>query len=747
MNCVAVRAYLAVIGVCCLGSLIGPSAAYSQAAPSATDRADDTRPKIGLALSGGGARGGAHIGVLLALRELRIPVDYVAGTSMGAVIGGLFASGLTETELDEVVRTIAWEDVFADRPARDDRSFHRKQDDELHLVNLRPGFNNGQLQLPAGLVQGQGVDLLLSRLTLAAAGISDFDELPIPFRAVAADIVTGEAVILGQGSLGRAIRASLSIPAVIAPTELDGRLLVDGGIAMNLPVEVVRNMGADLVIAIDIGTPLRTREEVSSVLAIAGQLTGFLTRRGTDAQVAKLLPEDVLIVPLLGDLSNTDFARITDTIAAGYEATMAAASELAALELSENDYQAHQSLRRTRDETLPTIDFVRANNESHLAESLVNARLDAIPTGVPFDVTATEAAVAKIHGLGLFQNVRYSLVDDGDLTGLEIDAQQESWGPNYLQFGLQYSGSNDDETQIGLSLSYLRTALNAGGGELRTNLLLGDERTISTELHQPMGPSAMFFVAPEFRRETSLVNVFDAGARIAKLQTRQLALSVSAGRELDTWGELRVGLTRGSGDAEVQVGDPAAFLPVDFDVGELFTRFTSDTLDRVYFPSGGGRVQVEWRTSRDSLGAAEEYEQAALRVIGAKTFGRHTVVGGVRYDTTIDGTAPVHALSRLGGFFNLSGFSQNELSGQHSGRLLAAYYRRVGNFARLPIYAGATLEVGNVWQTRDEISLDNSIGSGSIWVGADTVVGPVYLGYGRAEGGVNSVYFYLGRVL
>jgi NTE family protein len=697
-------------------------------------------------LSGGGARGGAHIGVLRALRELRVPIDYVAGTSMGAVVGGLFAAGLNDAELERTVADIDWPAVFAERPSRDDRSFHRKRDDDLYLVGFQPGFNGDGLELPAGLVQGQGIDLLLAELTLNVAAISDFDALPIPYRAVTADIVTGDAVVLGTGSLSRAIRASLSIPAVISPVEIDGRLLVDGGIAMNLPVEVVREMGADIVIAIDIGTPLNRREEITSALSIVSQLSGFLTRRGTQAQIDTLSEKDVLIVPSLGELKASDFARINETIGPGYDATMAARAGLAALALSETDYQAHLASRTAPRRDAPIVEFVRINNESSLPDTLVAARAAEIATGVPFDAETTRAAIAKIHGLGLYQNVRYALVEDDGRTGLEIDAVQRSWGPNYVQVGLEYSAAGGADSKFGIGLSYLRTGINDSGAEWRSSVSFGDEQSMGSVLHQPLGKSAMFFVSPELQRQKVLVNLYEDDVRIAEARAKELHLGIAAGREIDTWGELRFGLTRGAGDTEIRVGDPA-LADFEYDVGDLFARFTLDTLDNVYFPSGGSHVALEWRTSRESLGASDEYDQVSLRAVTAKTFGRHTLVGSIRYESTIEGVAPIHALPQLGGFFDLSGYAERELTGQNSGRLLGAYYRRIGNFSRMPVYAGITLEVGNVWDTRDAISLDDSLGGGSIWLGADTVVGPVYVGYGRAEGGAESFYFYVGRVL
>jgi NTE family protein len=718
--------------------------ASAQRSPDATE-AGASRPRIGLALSGGGARGGAHIGVLLALRDLGIPIDYVAGTSMGAVIGSLYASGLDEDELEATAREIDWATILEEQVDRDDRSFHRKRDDELYLVKQRAGFNDGQLELPLGLIQGQSMDLLLGRLMLPVSHVEDFDDLAVPFRAVAADVVTGEAVVLERGSLARAVRASLSLPAVFAPVEIDGRLLVDGGIAQNLPVETVRAMGADIVIAVDISTPLATREELTSVLSIASQLTGFLTTGGTAAQIEKLGPGDVLIRPELGDITTTGFERIAETFPIGYAATMQMAEQLRTLALAPEPYQAHRNSRPTpRTATPPQIDFVRLENESRVANSIIEARLEDIPTGVPLDVAATESAIAKVYGLQVFQNVRYSVVEENGQNGLEIEVEEREWGPSYLQAGIEYNSAGDDNTQFGLYLSYLRTAMNSAGAEWRSTLGLGDEPSVATEWHQPYGRNAMYFSAAGLKVESPLINVFEGEQKIAQVQMPQSTLNVAVGREFGNWGELRLGLDRGVGDSELVTGDQASIIPGEFDRGELFTRFSIDTLDSLYFPSRGGKVIAEWGLSRDSLGADQNFDQIRLNAIGAKTFGSSTLFGLIRYNSTMDGVSPPQDLFRIGGFFNLSGFAKNELTGQHTAHVLAGFHRRLSRAGTLPLYAGITLEKGNAWDNRSEMSLGNSLQAGSLWVGADTPIGPLYFAYGAAEGGRNSVYIFLG---
>ena len=266
--------------------------------------------------------------------------------------------------------------------------------------------------------------------------------------------------------------------------------------------------------------------------------------------------------------------------------------------------------------------------------------------------------------------------------------------------------------------------------------------------HQPFGWSAMTFASAGISRASSLVNIYDGSTRIGRVQEDEALLDVALGREFGTWGELRFGVLRGISEPELETGDPAAIPLDDFDRGEAFTRFTVDTLDSIYFPTGGNYLRAEWVTSKHDLDATSEFDQFVGDFLTARTFGRHTVAFALRYGSTTDGIAPPSSLFEMGGFWDLSGYAQDELSGQNVGGLLASYYRRIGNLGRrMPLYAGITLEKGNVWATRDEISLDDSINAGSLWLGADTPIGPLYVAYGRAEGDRDSFYIVIGNVV
>ncbi len=555
------------------------------AAPSAPQH----RRSIGLVLSGGGARGGAHIGVLKALEELHVPVDYLAGTSIGAVVGGFYASGMTLPEMEKLVDSLEWDQAFLNATPRHLKSYRRKHDDDLFLVDQKPGLVNGEFRLPVGLVQGQVIDTIISRETLRASETHDFDKLMIPFRAVAGDLVTGDAVVLSSGSLARSLRASMSIPAVIAPIEIDGRLLVDGGIAMNLPVDVAHDMGADTIIAVDVSSPLLERKTLRSVVDVTTQLTNLLTRAGSEEQRRKLKGDDILLQPVFSeDLSSVSFARMGEAIQAGYDAVMADRVAFQRLALGDAEYAAYlESRKDPRMRELPIIDFVRIDNDGPVANSIVETRLEDIKVGQRLNVDDVERAMDKVYGLEYYQNVRYGLVNDEGKTGLEVELDERSWGPNYVQLGVEYSSAANEDTLFGLAASYLGTAINDRGGEWRTTLVVGDEPALLTDLYQPLGPKGLFFYAPALRLESNQFNVFDGEQRVLEAQRRQATLEFAAGRELPSWGEFRFGIREASGTFKLRVGDASLLPPEDFRLGQFFGRFSVDTLDSVAFPREG----------------------------------------------------------------------------------------------------------------------------------------------------------------
>jgi len=703
------------------------------------------RPKIGLALSGGGARGAAHVGVLRVLEELRIPVDYIAGTSMGSIIAGLYASGMTLDQIEHALVTMDWEHIFDDDPPREELSFRRKRDDDLYLVKAKPGFRDGELKFPAGLIQGQKFDLALRELTLPVSAVKDFDRLTIPFRAVASDIGTGQPVVLGSGDLAKAMRASMAVPGAFAPAHIDGRVLVDGGITNNLPVSVVRDMGADIVIAVDISTPLASPDEVRNVLEITAQLTSIMTRTNTEQQIASLGERDILIVPDLSDISSADFTRAGEAIPAGAAAAEAERTQLSRLSLSESVYQAHLAARVLPGGDKPIVYFVQIKNDSNLADEVLRERLH-IREGEPLDRVQLEKDISNIYGLELFESVDYRVIEQDGETGVVVDARARSWGPDYLQFGLALSSDFGGDSTYNFGVAYLKTAINELGGEVRLGVQLGQDPAISADWYQPLDYDSRYFFEPNISYGASTYTLYtqDGNDKVAEYRVKQTQLELAAGRELSVFGEARLGYRWGTGDVDLNVGSPG--LPEGgFDRGSVFGRLSVDRLDNTHFPSKGYTGDIEYELFRDSLGNDQDLDQLKVDLSYFETFGAHTFGLGGRFNTTMDGSGEVQNLFQLGGFLNLSGFNNNALSGRHSAILTGVYYRRFTQLKFLPWYVGGSLELGNVWEDRDDISADSAIISGSVFLGADTPIGPFYTGYGYAEGGNSSLFLFLGK--
>ena len=738
------RAFVHLIGVILCSAIVAPHNAGAQV--DATKDDNKPRPRIGLVLGGGGARGAAHIGVLKELERLRIPVDVIAGTSMGAIVGGLYATGVRADELEQLVSSLDWSAALADKPARRSLSFRRKQDEREFPVNFELGVRGTELLLPKGVIHGQELELLLRELTLRASHITDFDDLPIPFRAIASDIVAGEAVVLESGDLAIAIRASMSVPGVFAPVRVNGKMLVDGGLVGNLPIDVMKKMGVDIIIAVDVEFPLYEAEELDSVLAISEQMLTVLIRKETLRQVASLTDDDVLIRPELGTYASTDFANIVGTIEPGQQAVLAQETRLEQLSLPASEWEPYLAQRTLRLNDNEKLSFVRVTHDGKLAPRVLESRL-TVHAGDEINAQLLAENANRLYGLQLYQHVGYRLVDEDGGTGVEYRAVTKSWGPNFLQFGVSLEDDFEGSTDFNLSARMTRAGLNRLGAEWRTDLQLGADPALSTEFYQPLSFNSRLFVAPRLELRQSNLNVFELDNAIARYRVSEGDVSLDLGRELGTIGEFRLGVFRGSGEARVKVGDPG--IPnIAFDTGGAFARLRFDTVDNSRFPRSGVLADIRWTLSRPGLGADDKFDTGEAEFSQTWSRGKNSLQLGLSYATTLSSANNVQNYFPLGGFLRLSGLERGEISGPHAGLTRLVYYRRVsettGDLFETPIYVGISAEAGNVWQSRDDISLDTMQLNGSIFAGLDSYFGPVYLAAGFAENGQSNFYLFIG---
>jgi len=692
------------------------------------------RPRVGLVLSGGGALGTAHVGVLKVLEELRVPVDCVAGTSMGSVVGGIYAAGYTPQEIEDVLVAIRWSDLLDDRPDRRRVPYRRKQDDLTFLTRLEVGFNRGKFQLPSALVAGQKLNFLLQALTIHTVGLDSFDDLPVPFRTIATDLETGDEVVLDRGDLAHAIRASMAVPGVFSPVDIDGRLLVDGGLVNNLPVDQGRAMGADVVIAVDVGEPLRTRKQLESLADVTRQVLRMVVVRSVDRQKPDA---DLVIHPAVDEFTTSDFNKASRMIALGEEAAREVTEELRRYSVSEAKYAQYRARFQQRELSGdPTVASVEVASESRTDPRLVLREVQTRP-GDPLDLHAIGRDLERLYAIGDYELVSFSLTREQAGYGLYIVANDKSWGPHTMRYGINLFSDFAGDGRFNLLADYTMTRLNPLRGEAKFALQVGEEPRLFAEFYQPFDAFGRLFFAP----------YVEYGERFAAdFKPETLAGGVDLGVSLGRYGEIRAGAVRGSGTARITGVEAAP--AVDFDWGGLSVRAVIDQIDNPNVPRQGFLGNVSLIASRESFGSDSDFDRLTWSLLGAGSRGRHTLLGWLKGGSTLGTDAAPWWWSSIGGLFNLSGYPPGHASGPVSHVGVVSYFNRVVDFdSRLceAVYGGVSAEAGNVWAASSDVSLDDLLISGSLFVAMDTYFGPIYLAYGHAEGGNGAWYLFIGR--
>lgn len=719
--------------------------------------AQSVRPKTCLVLGGGGARGAAHIGILKVIERERIPIDCITGTSMGAIVGGLYAAGYSSGQIEVVLKSIDWKDVFNDDPPREELPMRRKEDELRFLGGVEFGLRDGKIALPRGVIQGQKLQLLLRRLLLSTMQTERFDDLPIPFRSVATDIGTGEKVVFSKGDLAMAIRASMSVPAAFAPIRYQGHLLVDGGIVDNVPIEEARKLGGERLIVVNVGAPLAEEKDLTSSFAIANQMLTAMMKRQTDAQLHTLGPDDVLLVPQLGNLSSAAFDRTPEAVVFGEQAADAQLAALRAFSVNETDYAAFTAHHHQKPFDPPLVAFLDVLTGRSRTSDYVQQRLSEV-VGKPFDTTALEDRIALAYGEGSYERITYDLVQKNGQTGLEVQPVDKGWGPNFLRVGLRLSDNFSGRNSYQLFTEANFTGLNSLGGESRNRIQLGQVTELYSEFLQPWGRTGEFYVAPYLQYKAYNFPLSDNGVDIAEYRRRRYLGAVEFGYTPDASWQLSSAFEYGRDAANLRIGEPgnpgqqgglAKNVATDF--GGIVLRAVYDDLDQSAFPTRGMRLDVSEETLLTQLGSSDAARITRLRWDWALSHGANHWLLGASVDTATGSgaNAQIAALSQIGGLANLSGYTENQLFASQTALLRAVYYRRMTNADALfsvPLYLGGSLEAGGLWNQRRDIG-KNMIGAGSVFVGIDTFLGPIFLGYGYAQGGHNAAYLTFGSLL
>lgn len=728
--------------------------------------AETTRPKIGLVLSGGGARGGAHLGVIKMFEKYYIPIDMIAGTSMGSLVGGLYASGKTSDEIEKLLTETSWEDYISVSYERAKIPFRRKQFDRDFPGRLRIGLNSeDEPTFQAGLFSAQQMLKLLKRETLHVNNIKNFSDFPIPYVAVASNLQNGEMVVLESGDFSKSIYASIAIPGGFEPIEIDGKVLVDGGIAANLPLEAMRDMGADIIVAVDISTPFAKDIDSESYLTVISQLSDILMRKNVEKDIASMRDNEILITPDLKGYTPLDSNKYPEIIAIGEQSVESIYhSNLSHLSVSESEYKRYKKSSRYQPSfDYGTIDAININNSTYISNKFIMKKLD-VKNGDDFNVTRVESGIDRLFNTEIFSEILYDIESKDGNSILHVNADP-SWNQNgIIKAGISFEDNFKGENDFDLRFEATLYGLNSYGAEWRNRFSIGSEELIYTEWYQPIDMMQKYYFKPYFfyrdrnvYTSATAVGVEGSDEDVLDIEVKESGAALAFGANLTNSFQVEATIAAKKNesiydtlaiDAETMQVEYVRFKNKD-DSRSLNFKMVYDSYDNAFFPKYGYYSYVKWSKEFDSLGGDLDFEQIDTSFNAAYSFGKHTFLPKLEYATTYNGESDFTSLLTLGGFAKLSGYANNALSGDT--RLLGVlnYRYQISNnnfFGALsaPLYVGGMVEMGNVW-FHDEQNTPSMISAANIYLASDTILGPFYFAYGLSKGGRDSLYFYLGH--
>ncbi len=707
--------------------------------------AETTRPKIALVLSGGGARGGAHVGVLKVLKENNIPIDIIVGTSMGSFVGGMYVSGMTPDEIATMLTTTDWTKYIRADYDRTDIPMRKKNIDYVYPGRLGIGVDtDNDLVLPTGVLKREPMLLKFMQLTQNVRDITDFDKLDIPFRAVATDIKNGDAVVLKSGSLAKAIYASSSIPGGFQPINIDGIDLVDGGVSDNMPIQVARDMGADIIIAVDVSENFNNKVDVDSYFVVMGQLVNILMRKNANESIATLTSKDILLTPNLNGFNGLDVDKYAEIIARGVEVAEKNLSKLKKLSLSDEEYKKYALKHRKKyKNTSVIIDEIKIQNPTYLSDSSIRNRIHQ-DIGEPLNLEVLRADLLHIYNMMIFDSVDYKLkkIDDKQILIITTTPSWDNRGDIRFSFGFEddFKGHSSYSFKFG----YTMYGLNSYGGEWRSDFEIGRYEKAYSEIFQPLDTMQCYYLRPSilYQSVTDILPLQDFGNQ--ELLTSRIGGSFVVGAHVTTDYEFEVGLSMFEDKVEFLDSIDSRYKAIP-----LHSLINIDNLDNVNFPQVGMKAKLEWTKEMRVWGSDYDYEQVYFELEKPFSFYSNNITLFMKYGNTYqnDDVDRISGLFLLGGLFNLSGYAPYSFLGDNVafGILKYTYEIKDGGFfgtLNAPLYAGFSLESGDAWSNPAEMDLKYS---GTVYIAADTFMGPFYFAFGGSDKGERSVYLYLGE--
>ncbi|WP_415251347.1 patatin-like phospholipase family protein [Sulfurimonas sp.] len=717
---------------------------------SAKDRAS-----IALVLSGGGARGGAHVGVLKVLEENNIPIDFIVGTSMGSFVGGLYASGKTSKEIESILVSTDWEKHIRTDFKREDIPIRKKETEYKYQGKLGLGVDaKNNLVLPTGVLKRQPMLMKFKKEFEHVEDIRNFNELSIPFRAVATNIVNGEAVILKSGSLAKSVYASSAIPGGFQPISIDGTDLVDGGVSNNIPIDVAKAMGADIIIAVDVSENFDKNLDVNSYFVVMGQLINILMRKNANESIATLNEKDILITPKLKGFTGLDAHKYKEIIHAGVEATNELYdTKLRHLSISKVEYaQYKKNHKKNNYLKIKTIDKIVLNNKTQVSDEVILGKIN-LQTGDILDEDRLRKDILSIYNMGQFDSIDYTLEEKNSKNILHI-VTTPSWDSNgEVRFAFGIEDDFKGHSAYSLKLGYTMFGLNDFGGEWKNDFEIGRKKGAYTEFFQPLSPLQKFYIKPSLIYGTTNELIPAKTLSLGtignyEMDVERYGATLSIGTHIFTNYEIEAGISRYKDSLDVSL----LKFNSNYDGVPIYASLKMDNLDNLNFPNNGFKSNILWTKEMNKLGSDYDYEQIYLDFEKPITINSHNLTTYLKYGSTYkkDGITSLPGSFTLGGLFNLSGFAPYSLNNDNMflGLIKYRYQLKDGGFfgsLNTPLYTGFSLEVGNTWGINDSVSYNMMNKSATLYLAADTVLGPFYLAYGFSSANESTLYLYLGE--
>jgi NTE family protein len=720
-----------------------PQASEASTAPSSGEpAATKKRLRIGVALEGGGALGLAHIGVLQWFEDHHIPIDYVAGTSMGGLVGGLYASGKSPAELKAIVEKQDWDTIIGGQTSYQDLSFRHKEDQRALPNRVEFGLRKG-LSLPSGLNSGQGVSLLIDRETLAYTHNGSFDDFPIPFRCVATNLVTGKTVVFDHGSIAQAMRSTMSIPGVFAPVRDGDNVYVDGGLLGNLPTDVVRKMGADVVIAIHLEIAPTDASKLQSLFSVLGRSVEVVIHQN---ELRGLADADLVVNVDLKAFDSLDYNQAGTIIDRGSQAAADKSNILAPYALDGAAWSAYLNHRKERLKTdVPVPQFVEVRGTDPRASQELVRFLQPLK-GKPIDLPAMEDMFNQLTGIGKFDSVDYWLAEKDGQTGLIVSVHEKGYAPPTLQLGFEADGS--ESKAVTFTQAGRLTFLNVAGyrSEWRTDFAFGNTYSISSELYRPFNSLSKWFFAPHVGASNTGFKFFKVNDPVALYRFHQENAGIDVGYGFDRFTELRVGYQIGNSDAHLNLGT-AEFVSSSGRMGDTHIRFRTDHTDDPIVPRQGYNAEATFHWYDAYPGAVDPLPAMEARLEGFKPFGsKGSVFASADGGTTFGVRNIGIPLFFLGAPLRLSAYGTNELFGEQYYLFRAGYLHELLTlppFVGKKVYIVSSYEFAKMYKFSPETKFPTDVEAGVV---AETALGPLFIGGSVGDSGHQKWFFQLGRV-